>query len=254
MCTATWLALPAPGSYELYFNRDESRLRGRATPPEVLGGEAVLAPRDADAGGTWIAANTLGVTVCLLNRYQDAERVAVPPNRRRSRGLLVLDLATSESVAAVANALEAQELDRYPAFTVLAAEPADSSHPAPTALHWTGRELLAAETPTWPVCSSGYDAEAATRARRELWHEMSGSLTDGTVADGTVADGTSELALELHRSHRPERGALSPCMHRFVASTVSLTVVRVEAERVGMRYADGPPCTTPLSEPVWMAR
>lgn len=245
MCTATWLTLAAPGSYELFFNRDESHLRGRARSPEILEGKAILAPRDTDAGGTWIAANAQGVTVCLLNRYKDAERVPVAQDRRRSRGLLVLDLATSGSVAEVANALEAEELDRYPAFTVLAAAPDGEE---PTAFHWTGRELLTPETPIWPVCSSGYDAEAATRARQALWREMSGLEMSGTSTDAT------DQALELHRSHRPERGALSPCMHRFEASTVSLTVVSVEAHRVGMRYADGPPCTTPLSDPIWMAR
>ena len=246
MCTATWLELPAPGSYELYFNRDESRLRGRATPPAIVtsdGGPDLLAPRDADAGGTWIATSALGVTVCLLNRYQDAERASVPKHRRRSRGLLVFDLATSGSVADVELALGRQELDRYPAFTVLAMAAGAESRSRPTAFHWTGRELLPPEPPSWPVSSSGHDAEAATHARQLLWRE---------IADG--GGGTPEQALALHRSHRPERGALSPCMHRFVASTVSLTMVHVEPNRVGMRYADGAPCTTPLGDMVWMAR
>lgn len=243
MCTATWLELATPGSYELYFNRDESRLRGRAVHPAIVDADAgILAPTDSDAGGTWIAANARGVTVCLLNRYQDAERVAVPKSRRRSRGLLVFDLASSKDVGAVERGLARQELDRYPAFTVVAAEPGET----PRAFHWTGREMLEQERLApglWPVSSSGHDATAAERARRKLWREISG--------DG---GGTSAQALELHRSHRPRRGALSPCMHRMVASTVSLTIVRVEPGRVGMRYADGPPCTTPLGESVWMQR
>ncbi|MDA8018675.1 MAG: NRDE family protein [Thermoanaerobaculia bacterium] len=242
MCTATWIALPEPGSYELYFNRDESRARGRALPPARLGDHddiSVLAPRDADAGGSWIAANSRGVAVCLLNRYQDAERVAVPEDRRRSRGLLVLDLATSASVSEVARRLSRQELERYPAFTVLAAHPDQP----PVSFRWTGSDLLPPEQPSWPVSSSGYDADAAARARRELWLEIANDRA-----------GTPEQALELHRSHRPARGAVSPCMHRADASTVSLTVLRIESERIGMRYADGPPCTTLLGEPIWIPR
>jgi hypothetical protein len=250
MCTATWLALDGPSSYALYFNRDESRLRGRAQPPAILpqtpeeiatAGPPILAPRDTDAGGTWMAVNGSGITICVLNRYQDAERVPVPADRSRSRGLLVRDLAACTGLDQVASKLRNphQELDRYSAFTILAAAPNE----VPAVFQWTGRALLGPATPSWPVSSSGHDDAAAARERGALWREISAGR-----------GGTPDEALAFHRSHRPERGALSPCMHRPVASTVSLTVVRVEADRVGMQYADGPPCTTPLGEPVWLER
>lgn len=242
MCTATWLPLDGstePSSYALLFNRDESRLRGRATTPSVFRAEPgvpwLLAPRDADAGGTWIAANEHGLTVALLNRYRDAERIVPPADRTRSRGLLVLDLAIATEIGDVGDELRRQELDRYPAFTVLVAAPGAR----PTQIHWTGRDLIGPLPVDWPVSSSGLDARAASAARRELWREIRGDEA-----------GTLEQALELHRSHRPERGALSPCMHRFVASTVSLTVVRVDAKQVSMAYADGPPCEIALGETV----
>ena len=60
--------------------------------------------------------------------------------------------------------------------------------------------------------------------------------------------------LFFHRSHRPERGAHSPCMHRDDARTVSLTGVRVTASAISMTYADGPPCSTELSPPLTQMR
>ncbi|HRC86033.1 MAG TPA: NRDE family protein, partial [Thermoanaerobaculia bacterium] len=70
MCTVSWF-WTAEG-YQLFGNRDESRSRRQALPPRRAeqDGVAYLAPVDADAGGTWIAANELGVTLTLLNFYQ----------------------------------------------------------------------------------------------------------------------------------------------------------------------------------------
>jgi len=47
----------------------------------------------------------------------------------------------------------------------------------------------------------------------------------------------------LHRSHLPERGPFSICMHRSDAATVSYTEVAVSGQRATMRYKLGPYCS-----------
>ena len=67
MCTVSWVH--QPGGYHLLSNRDEKRTRGTASAPALVerGGVRFIAPIDADFGGTWIAANEFGISLCLLN-------------------------------------------------------------------------------------------------------------------------------------------------------------------------------------------
>ena len=89
MCTVTWIRPLEAEGYDLLFNRDESLTRGPELGPEPSrqGGTTFLAPRDSDQGGTWLAVNDHGLTVCLLNGYVPS-RGQAPPSWR-SRGLLV---------------------------------------------------------------------------------------------------------------------------------------------------------------------
>jgi nitrite reductase/ring-hydroxylating ferredoxin subunit len=43
-------------------------------------------------------------------------------------------------------------------------------------------------------------------------------------------------------SHEPERGALSICMHREAAATVSRTIVFCDSSEARFDYHDGAPC------------
>lgn len=90
MCTVTFI----PGKDQVYLtsNRDEKHFRQDAQPPTVYRFESgqVLFPRDADAGGTWIAAHENGNAIVLLNGGFIPHEPRPP--YRRSRGLIVLDL------------------------------------------------------------------------------------------------------------------------------------------------------------------
>ena len=63
MCTVTWIRVA--GGYELFCNRDERLERGPELPPSVLerAGVHLVAPRDSDFGGTWIAVNEHGIAL-----------------------------------------------------------------------------------------------------------------------------------------------------------------------------------------------
>src|ERR1051326_3966193 len=67
VCTVSWTH--QPGGYHLLCNRDEKRTRGAARAPELrlIGGTRCISPADSDFGGTWIAVNEWGLTLCLLN-------------------------------------------------------------------------------------------------------------------------------------------------------------------------------------------
>lgn len=237
MCTVSWIF--HPGGYELFCNRDETRQRARALPPRRFEGEgaAYLAPEDGDAGGTWITVNELGLALCLLNRYPDPGG-----GPYRSRGLLVRELAgcaTAEEVAArLARRGDAGALPYRP-FRLLTLEPG-----APPAVAvWDGRRLeprAGAVTP--PLSSSSFDPAGIGEVRRRLWRA---ALPETPSSEGLLA---------FHRSHRPRRGPLSPCMHRGDARTVSLTWVGVRRTAVEMSYAAGPPCRAALAHPLTLMR
>src|SRR6266571_4457494 len=96
MCTliAFWRSVPG---YDIVLgmNRDESSMRP-ADPPAVLDGTPIIvAPRDRQAGGTWLGASGTGLVIALSNR-----RGRTSPSAR-SRGQLVLDGLRQPSVSGV---------------------------------------------------------------------------------------------------------------------------------------------------------
>ena len=228
MCTVTWAA--SATGYRLFMNRDERFTRGSAEPPGVHRDTTVqyLSPTDSDAGGTWIAANEHGLTVCLLNHYP-AEPCGPGGERTgyRSRGHLVRDLIPARSAAEVSAAIRRMELARYRPFTLLAM----CARARPVVHQWDGCGALeSTEGPDRPMASSSFDSEAVIAARRDAYRRL-------------VGDDPSPERLEAyHRSHLPSRGAYSVCVHRDDGGTRSLTVVEVDSGRVTMTYHDGPPC------------
>lgn len=118
MCTVSWMH--ELDGYQLFCNRDEKRSRAEADPPRTLHRDGVrfLAPLDSECGGTWIATNQFGISLCLLN---GTAAQATPGYR--SRGLLVLDLIPSASLADLAHRMSFRDLSPFQPFTLLALEP-----------------------------------------------------------------------------------------------------------------------------------
>ncbi len=224
MCTASWA--PRPDGYTFCFNRDERRTRAPALPAAVRerDGVSFLAPLDGDFGGTWLAVNQWGLTLALLNRYQPA--AAPPPADPRSRGLIILDLIPAPDLAAVDERLRRMPQKHHRPFTLLAIAPG-----APVnRFAWDGARLQ-------------YDQHAAPGL----------ILTSSAVGEAEVAPArvatfaslpavTAELLEQAHRSHRPERGPRSVCMHRPEAETQSYSRVDVTADGVTLTHVDRSPC------------
>jgi hypothetical protein len=231
MCTARWA--PGPEGYTHFFNRDERRTRAPALDPaeREAGGVRFLAPLDGDFGGTWIATTAHGLTFGLLNRYQGA---AVPePEEPRSRGLLIPELIGARDLMAVAARLEQLETARYRPFTLIAVAP---GHAAMLAA-WDGQaiQLRRHAEAGLLLTSSAVDEPQVAPARRQVF-----------AALPAITGAALETA---HRSHLPERGPRSVCMHRPEAQTQSYTRVVVTPTQVALHHTAGSPCerATPLS-------
>src|SRR5688572_4604888 len=94
MCTVTFI----PGSQGILLtsNRDEKIERATAVYPAsyVFPPGNIMFPKDADAGGTWMAVHENGNAIVLLNGGI-IKHIPTPPYRK-SRGLIVLDLISNE--------------------------------------------------------------------------------------------------------------------------------------------------------------
>ena len=90
MCTVTFI--PSKHTVFLTSNRDEKDRRSPALAPALHTADSgkVMFPKDADAGGTWIAAHENGNAIVFLNGAFTAHTPSPP--YRRSRGLVLTDL------------------------------------------------------------------------------------------------------------------------------------------------------------------
>jgi hypothetical protein len=230
VCTVSWLHEAA--GYQLFCNRDERHTRRPALPPRrrERAGVKFIAPADGDHGGSWIAVNEFGLSLCLLNRYQDDP--PQPAGTFVSRGLLLLDVITSRSQAEAARRVSAAALARFRPFTLAALAP---GRPA-LLFDWAGGELAVepAGDARMPLTSSSYDTAGVSAARARQFA--------GLTAAGALG---AESLRGFHHSHEPERGHSSVCMHRPDAQTVSFSRVVVAGEAIEFEYQPGPPCAGP---------
>ena len=245
MCTLTWLFNDDTQGYSLFFNRDELKTRKRALPPHMQqtpNGISFLAPTDADAGGSWLAVNQYGLTICLLNNYNYA---SIDPDNRvfKSRGEIVLALIDSHSIASVEEKLLAMDLSFYRGFQIVIFQ-----HEVKE-FSWDNVSLSQL-IPQVPVTSSSYDSEAVCRNRQQYFQSMTTPIDFNSLS-------------VFHQSHINEDMNLiegkpdfihSVCTHRALSKTVSLCAVQVSADQVSIAYSDGSPCEVSMGVPVTLAR
>ncbi len=114
MCTVTFI--PLKDRIYISSNRDERRGRQAALAPAIYPRETgrLLFPKDGEAGGSWFAVHESGHVLVLLNggwvKHQPR------PPYRRSRGLVLLDLADSQDPA---NRFRCMHLNGIEPFTVI---------------------------------------------------------------------------------------------------------------------------------------
>jgi Transport and Golgi organisation 2 len=238
VCTVSWAH--QPGGYHLLCNRDEKRTRGTAFAPRVveIGGVRYIAPLDPVGGGSWLSANEFGVSLCLLNGQPGVESAGP----RRSRGLLIRELAWAPSAAECALWIQQLDLRLFSAFSLVILEPGRSA----IVTQWDGEELAVDPSGDahMPLTSSSYDAEGVRRSRLS---EFASRVSPARTFDPA-------LLYWFHSSHGEEPDAYSPCMHRSDAATVSFSWVIVTRDAIRFLYSPGAPCQSMPSEQQILAR
>lgn len=224
MCSLSWCRTDA--GYDLYFNRDEQHTRPAAHPPEpfMLDGIWVLMPRDPQAGGSWISVNEKGLSLALLNNYQDIN----PFDKAGtiSRGQLVRQLSALTTVDEVAEALSLFTLTPFQPFTLFVFDPVKQQQ-----FQWSG-VMLTAQKAVRFFASSGYDGMAVINARTAAYDETTFENRDDHRA--------------FHRRCQATDPAYAICMQRADAATRNYTEIFVTSQQIHMGFTDGPPCKADL--------
>ena len=228
MCTLTFV--PAEDGYLVGMNRDELLTRPVALPPRVFerSGIEMVYPREP-SGGAWIACNSQGNLLALLN-WNGSESHNLG-EKRRTRGLVIPHLIGLPDLSTTDSHFQQMNLDGLFSFRLIGVF---RSEKVINEWRWDG---------------------TAKKFLRLSWarkHWFSSSLSDSlaekergraceAVAGGPAA-GSNGWLCRLHRSHVPGPGSFSVCVHRQDAATVSYTEVRCGATQISMDYLGGNPC------------
>ncbi len=227
MCTVTFIARQQ--GYCLGMNRDEKLTRPTGLPPNKrnVNGRAVLCPSEP-AGGTWIALNDGGTTFALINWYSITARLG---SKTVSRGEVINSMSSAISPEVAAAALDGLPLNRINPFRLIGIYPAAGEI---VEWRWNLKQLVR-KNHRWKsqqLISSGFDERTAQRVRGKTFQR----------AERQYSAGSLDWLRRLHRSHSPQAGPFSTCMHRADAATVSYTEVDVSSRHATMRYHAGAPC------------
>jgi hypothetical protein len=209
------------------MNRDEQRERPLARPPSehLVAGCRTIYPSEPE-GGTWIAGNEHGVVLALLNWYAlPAPAGSGSPSRGAIIPALLGSSTAGEAGIRIAS-LSMKTIKPYRLFTFSGHERLIVES------RWDGARLEELCHP-WikrHSFSSGFDELRTT------------SIRAATCEQHVARISTKEELLDLHRSHHPEKGPFSLCMHRDDAQTVSCTLLEWNINQLSIDYIDGPPC------------
>lgn len=246
MCTLViaWQVL-ADAPVAVAANRDEVFDRPSSPPSVIDGDPTIVAPRDEEAGGTWLGYNGHGLLVGLSNRWTDAERAG-----ERSRGRLVLDLLGARSADDAASMVgDAARADAYAPFNLVVAD-ADSA----VVFEWDDGLRVAELSPgVHAVMNAGWDdrflaIEGQEGVEGEAFEETglvaaqvesARRLREVLAVDGhESADGWLDRAAAALADHE-----LGVCVHRDGYGTRSSSLIALRADgTAAYRFADGPPC------------
>ena len=222
MCTLSFI--PNKRGYVVGMNRDEQHLRTRSFPPAIFGN--AIYPYEPSTKGTWLAINSAGLTLALLNKNEDGPL----PVKLRSRGDLIPALISAESLADVhRRLLEVGFKGMWP-FRLIAISGNERE-----VCEWSRGTDLTKNHYDWQPrhwFSSGMSDAEATRLRTTVVEDSWRQPNAGSLS----------WLRALHQSHEPQRGAFSICVHRADASSVSYSEIVYEDGSATFRYASGSPC------------
>ncbi len=241
MCTVSFI--PTSKGFLLGMNRDEQRVRAKALPPDIheCGSLSALYPSEP-SGGTWIGLNETGLTIALINWYSKPQLKAAPVF---SRGAIIPRILASNSADSAERLLRELQLDRLNPFRLIMI-----SHRERTIKEFQSDSITLSkihhpwERNHW--FSSGFEEPVVDIIRTQTCAEM---IQDSE----TVSLQAPNILRNLHRSHAPEKGPYSICMHREDACTVSFTEVIVVNSVATVSYHAGTPCEVSIEDNITLS-
>ncbi len=225
MCT---LAISfAPGRLAVAANRDE--LLGRPARGPFVWPQGFFAPRDEQAGGTWLGLTPGGLFVGVTNRF-----LAPKHPERESRGALVVEALSQPSALAVHQSLGGLSAARFNAFHLLYADEARCF------LTWSDGEVVQQRE-----LGSGVHVVTERSLRSD------GVDARGREALVAKAEWTTEGLQKMLAVHHPTDPLQATCVHlpEFNYGTRSSFTLVDGA----LSWAEGTPCTTAFKSlnPPW---
>ena len=252
--------LPRPGEVLLAANRDEDPARA-SEPPHVLRERPrLVGGRDAVAGGTWLAVRGAPVrgapergsgrgrgpaggsgasrvldspagpaVVLLLNRPP----LPGQPPGRRSRGLLVLDVAAADDPVLAAR--EAAASGAYGPCTLVYASPVACWL---IAIPGDGPPRMAEIGPGWHAITHAELDDAREPRTAWLTRQLRGRSPQN--AEQAFAE------LEALLAHHGDGSSPAVCIHAGRMATVSASLLLLGRGRTLYRHAEGRPCERPF--------
>jgi uncharacterized protein with NRDE domain len=213
-------------------DRDELITRHWLPPARRRDLPHVLAPRDAQAGGTWIGANDAGLVVAITNRFGARLDDTLP-----TRGRLALRALTHETAADALDAIEAHlEKQPYRGFNLVLADARD----------------------VFVICRDGPLAE-----RHHLgdgvhvvtsMHHVDSPETASLIGvlDRAARQGAETFGERLRHvlsDDTPLPSGVAVCKHLGRFGTVCGSIVWVgPTGPVRFEQTEGPPCRTPFAD------
>jgi hypothetical protein len=222
MCTVTFI--PARDNFFITSNRDEKNSRRRAIRPSVYNhnGWNLIYPKDAEAGGTWIAVKENGDTAVLLNGAFICHKPEPP--YRKSRGHLFLEVLSADYPAWTFSKIELLGIEP---FTLIIFE-SNSLYE----FRWDGiekycKQLSSSRPHIW---SSATLYDGLVIKKREQWFAKFLNQTPNP---------TQHDIFNFHQSGGDGDSANDLLMERDgIYSTVSITGILLNADRGVMKYFD----------------
>ena len=241
MCTLSFI--PGSNGFHLAMNRDEQRTRMKAHPPDLYqcGKHQAVYPSEP-TGGTWIGINAAGITLALINWYSKPQLESKPAF---SRAIIIPRILASNSADSAERLLRELQLDRLNPFRLImisnrerTIEEFQSDSITLSKLHhpWERNHWF----------SSGFEEPEVEIIRARICAAM---IQDSE----TVSLQAPNILGNLHRSHAPEKGPYSICMHREDACTVSFTEVIVDNSVATVSYHKGTPCEVSVEDNITLS-
>lgn len=222
MCTVSFVY--SQDKIIITSNRDEKVIRPNAIPPKehTINGKSIFFPKDPKAGGTWFAVDVYGTVLVLLNGAEEKHEVKLP--YRKSRGLIVLDIISSESPKDFWSQIDLENIEP---FTLILYQNNQLFQ-----LRWNGNQKESISLPLNKkhIWSSATLYSKEIRAKRSDWF--------CTFLDQNPAISETEL-LNFHRYTEEGNQENGLVINRQEAmKTLSITQCAIENNKVVILHSD----------------